>query len=77
MYLNNSKTNLKICNDTIGIITNVNIETNSIRISFNIPSGIINISIKPDTNYFMINENHTSHIQFSIQNCYILIIYKT
>ena len=60
MYLNNSKTNLKIYNDTIGIITDVDIETNSVRVSFNIPGEIIDMSIKPYTNYFMINENHTN-----------------
>ncbi len=76
MYLNNFKTNLKIYNDTIGVITDVNIETNSVRVSFNIPNRIIDISIKPHTNYFMINRNHASHYQFPIQNYYALIVHK-
>jgi len=45
MYLNNSKTNLKVCNSTIGVITDVDIETNSVRVSFNVPGGIIDMSI--------------------------------
>ncbi len=73
MYLNNFKTNLKICNDTIGIITDVDIETNSVRVSFNVSDGIIDISI----NYFIINGNHASYTQFLIQNCYILTVHKT
>lgn len=77
MYLNNSKTNLKVCNGTIGVITDVNIETNSVRVSFNVPGGIIDMSIKPDTNYFMINGNHASRCQFPIQNCYALTVHKT
>src|SRR6266542_3350217 len=76
MYLNNSKTNLKVCNSTIRVITDVDIKINSIRISFNIPGEIIDMNIKSHTNYFMINENHVSHCQFLIQNCYALTIHK-
>src|SRR6266498_4151348 len=53
------------------------IETNSVRVSFNVPGGIIDMSIKPHTNYFMINGNHASHCQFPIQNCYALTVHKT
>ena len=55
MYLNNSKINLNVCNGTIGIITDVDNETNSVRVSFNISGGIIDMNVKPDTNYFIIN----------------------
>src|ERR1044071_31693 len=74
MYLNNFKANFKVCNGTIGIITDVDIETNSVRVSFNVPGGI---NIKPDTNYFMINGNHASCCQFPLQNCYALTVHKT
>ena len=77
MYLNNSKTNLKVCNSTIGVITDVDIETNSVRVSFNVSDEIIDMSIKPHTNYFMINENYASCCQFPIQNCYALTVHKT
>jgi ATP-dependent exoDNAse (exonuclease V) alpha subunit len=77
MYLNNSKANFKVCNGTIGIITDVDIETNSVKVSFNVPGGIIDMNIKPDTNYFMINGNHASRCQFPLQNCYALTVHKT
>jgi hypothetical protein len=36
MYLNNFKSNLNIYNGTIGVITDVNIKSNLIQISFSI-----------------------------------------
>lgn len=77
MYLNNSKSNLNIYNGTIGIITDVNTESNLVRVSFSIPGGIIDIDIKPNISYFTINGNHASRLQFPIQNCYALTVHKT
>jgi len=76
MYLNNFKANLNIYNSIIGIIIDINIETNFIQILFNIPDGIIDININSEINYFIINENHASCHQFSLQNCYALTVYK-
>ncbi len=77
MYLNNFKISLNIYNETIGIITNINIKTNLIQVSFNILEEIINTNIKLIINHFTINENQASHYQFLFQNYYILIVYKT
>ncbi len=77
MYLNNSKANFNIYNSTISIIIDVDIETNLVQVSFNVPDGIIDINIDSEINYFTINRNHASHHQFSLQNCYTLTVYKT
>jgi ATP-dependent exoDNAse (exonuclease V) alpha subunit len=77
MYLNNSKSNLNIYNGTIGIITDVNVESNLVQISFSVPGGIVDIEVKPNISYFTINGNHASRFQFPIQNCYALTVHKT
>ena len=77
MYLNNSKANLNIYNGTIGIITDVNTETNLIRVSFSVPGGIIDINVEPTTTHFTINGNPASRYQFPLQNCYALTVHKT
>ena len=77
MYLNNSKIDLNICNGSIGVITDVNVEANTVRVAFNVPSGIIDIEIQPEVNYFNINGNHASRRQYPIQNCYALTVHKT
>ncbi len=77
MYLNNSKIDLNICNGSIGVITDINIEANSVRVAFNVPNGIIDIEIQQDINYFIINGNHASRRQYPLQNCYALTVHKT
>ena len=77
MYLKNPKSNPNICNGTIRVITDINNNTNSVRVSFSIPNGIIDLEIKPNTDYFTINGNHASRTQFPIQNCYALTVHKT
>ena len=57
MYLKNLKSNTNICNGTIGVITDVNTDTNSVRVSFSIPNGIIDLEVKPETDHFSINGN--------------------
>jgi hypothetical protein len=77
MYLNNSKADLNIYNGTIGIITDVNIESNIVRVSFSVPGGIVDIDVKTEINYFTVNGNHATRQQFPIQNCYALTVHKT
>ena len=48
-----------------------------VRVSFNVPDGIIDINIDSEINYFTINRNYASHHQFSLQNCYALTVHKT
>ena len=52
-------------------------EANTVRVAFNVPSGIIDIEIQPEVNYFNINGNHASRRQYPIQNCYALTVHKT
>ena len=60
MYLNNSKSDLNIYNGTIGVITDVSIESNLVRVSFSVPNGIIDIDVKAELNHFIINGNHAT-----------------
>ena len=46
MYLNNSLINLGICNGTIGVILDLNLEEMSVRVAFCAHSKIIDIEIK-------------------------------
>ena len=41
------------------------------------PSGIIDLEVKPDIDYFTIDGNPTSRFQFPLQNCYALTVHKT
>jgi ATP-dependent exoDNAse (exonuclease V) alpha subunit len=75
MYLNNSKADLNIYNGTIGVITDVNPETNLVRTSFSIPGGIVDLEVGLDINYFIINGNSASRRQFPLQNCYALSVH--
>jgi len=68
MYLNNSKSDLNIYNGTIGVITDVSIESNLVRVSFSVLNGIINIDVKAELNHFIINRNHATQRKFPIQN---------
>jgi hypothetical protein len=77
MYLNNSLINLGICNGTIGIILDINIEEMSVRVAFNTHGKIIDIEIKKQINYFFINGNQASRIQFPLQNCFAMTVHKT
>ena len=77
MYLNNFKSNLNIYNGTIGMITDVNTESNLVHISFSVMGGIVDIDVKTETNYFTVNGNNASRQQFPIQNSYALTVHKT
>ena len=46
MYLNNSLIDLGICNGTIGVILDLNLEKMSVRIAFCAHSTTVNIEIK-------------------------------
>ena len=77
MYLKNNLTEHKICNDTIGIITDINMEKLEVRVAFNIMGGIVDISIKKDTATFFVDGKPSSRFQFSLQNSYALTVHKT
>jgi len=77
MYLNNSLINLGICNGTIGVILDLNLEEMSVRVAFCAHSKIIDIEIKKQVNYFFVNGNYASRTQFPLQNCFAMTVHKT
>jgi len=77
MYLKNDLTEHKICNGTIGIITDIDLEKLEVRVAFNVIGGIIDITIKRDTAIFFIDGKPSSRCQFPLQNSYALTVHKT
>ena len=77
MYLNNSLIEQGICNGTVGIITDVNLTEESVRVAFSIRGSIIDINIYKQTHYFKLNENNYQRTQFPLQNCFALTVHKT
>ncbi len=77
MYLKNNLTEHKICNGTIGIITDINMEKLEVRVAFNVMGGIVDISIKRDTATFFVDGKSSSRFQFPLQNSYALTVHKT
>ena len=68
MYLNNSLIDQGICNDTIGVITDVNP-------SYELPSQLEDLLsiltfINKQTHYFEINGTNCHQTQFPLQNCF-------
>ncbi len=60
MHFKNNLTEYKICNSTIGIITDINIEKLEVRVAFNIMGGIVDINIKRDTAIFFVDGKPSS-----------------
>ncbi|CAG8812362.1 26799_t:CDS:1, partial [Racocetra persica] len=77
MFLTNSQHQHRIANGTIGIITDLYIQSNLVYVSFCIEKAIINISFFKFTSNFSINGTPASRTQFSIQNAFALTVYKT
>jgi PIF1-like helicase len=77
MYLKNDLTEHKICNGTIGIIIDIDIEKLEIRVAFNVMGGIVDITVKRDTATFFIDGKPSSRCQFPLQNSYALTVHKT
>ena len=77
MYLNNSLIEHRICNGTIGIITDINSSEQSIRVAFSVRGSIIDINITKQTHYFEINGTNCQQTQYPLQNCFALTVHKT
>ncbi|GBB87368.1 hypothetical protein RclHR1_13810001 [Rhizophagus clarus] len=77
MYLKNDISNHKICNGTIGIVTDINLEKLEVRVVFSIIGGIVDIVIKKDTATFFIDGKPSSRCQFPLQNSFALTVHKT
>jgi len=77
MFLNNSQAKYKICNGTIGVITDVDVENMTVRVAFSVHSGIVDMDIKKQTSNFLVNGIPASRVQFPIQNAFALTVHKT
>ena len=76
MFLNNSQYKYKICNGTIGIITDINIELQEIRCAFCVEGAIVDMAVKKYTSIFIINRTPASRTQFPLINAYALTVHK-
>ena len=77
IYLKNNLIEQNICNGTVGVITNINLESLQVRIVFSIMGGIIDIKIKKETMTFIIDRKSSSRCQFPLQNAFALTVHKT
>ena len=77
MYLNNSLIEKGICNGTVGIITDFDRNTLSIKVAFCIHSGIVHHWISRQTSYFYTAGQKASRTQFPLQNSFALTVHKT
>jgi len=77
MYLKNNLIEQNICNGTIGIVTDINLESLKVRIAFSVMGGIIDIEIKKETTTFIIDGKSSSRCQFPLQNAFALTVHKT
>src|SRR6266540_6790702 len=76
MFLNNSQYKYKICNRTIRIITDIDIELQEVRCVFYVQNAIVDIAVKKCTSSFTINGTPASRIQFPLINAFALTIHK-
>src|SRR5579863_5486432 len=77
MYLNNKLFNDGICNGTIRVVTDLNLESFTVQIAFCIQNGIQHIELKPQTTNFIVDGASASRTQFPLQNCFALTVHKT
>ena len=77
MYLNNSLIDQGICNGTVGVVTDVDLPEESVRIAFSVRGSIIDLDVHKHTHYFEINGSNCRRTQFPLQNCFALTVHKT
>src|SRR3989337_2788824 len=77
MYLNNSIIDQGICNGTIGVITDIDIQEQSVQVAFSVEGAIIDINIYKHTHYFQLNGSNCHRTQFPLQNSFALTCHKT
>jgi hypothetical protein len=77
MYLKNNLIDKNICNGTVGIIIDVDLENLEVRVAFSVQGGIVDITIKKETVTFLIDGKPSSRCQFPLQNAFALTVHKT
>ena len=77
MFLNNSQMEHSICNGTVGIITDVDVDNEQIRVAFSVQSAIVDAVLSKQRVNFTLNGNPASRTQFPVQNAFGLTVHKT
>ena len=77
MYLKNDLMDQNICNGTIGVVTDINLENLEVRIAFSVMGGIVDIGIKKETVTFQVDGKPASRCQFPLKNAFALTVHKT
>ena len=77
MYLRNNLIDQNICNGTVGVVTDIDLENLEIRVAFSVVGGIVDIGIKKETITFLIDGKPASRCQFPLQNAFALTVHKT
>src|SRR6266540_4314698 len=77
MYLKNNLMDKNICNDTVRIVTDINLKNLEVRIAFSVVGDIVDIGIKKKTITFLIDGKPASRCQFPLQNAFALTVHKT
>jgi ATP-dependent exoDNAse (exonuclease V) alpha subunit len=76
MFLNNSQYKYKICNGTIGIVTDIDVELQEVRCAFCVQGAIVDIAVKMHTSSFLVNGAPASRTQFPLINAFALTVHK-
>ena len=77
MYLMNDMISKGICNGTIGVVTQIESQTQHIHVTFLSTGCLIHALISPKTSYFHINGMNASRRQYPLQNCFALTVHKS
>ncbi|GBB93408.1 hypothetical protein RclHR1_21620006 [Rhizophagus clarus] len=77
MYLKNNLTEQNICNGTVGVVIDIDLENLEVRVAFSVVGGIIDIGIKKETIIFLVDGKPSSRCQFLLQNAFALTVHKT
>ena len=77
MFLNNSQIQYQICNGTVGIVTDIDVENNNVRVAFSVCSAIVDMVISKQAFHFLVNGVSASRSQFPLQNAFALTVHKT
>ncbi|PKY37655.1 hypothetical protein RhiirA4_450539 [Rhizophagus irregularis] len=56
-----------ICNNTVGIVTDINLENLEVRVAFSVIGGIVNIGIKKESVTFQIDRK-PAKVSLSLDN---------
>ena len=76
MFLNNSQIHHQICNGSFGIIIDVDIENNNVRVAFSVSSAIVDMAVSKQTSHFLINGVPATRTQFPLHNAFTLTVHK-